>query len=118
LLLADAAVVCRGRRGVPSVQRLQARMGLTRPGDVARAMAAVPVEAVFFDCLALEGHDLRCAPLAVRKGCLQRVLPPLGGTRYGDHGGGGGAAFLEAAAEARLEGILAKRTASNYVARR
>ncbi len=117
-LLIDGEIVALDARGVPSFQRLQARMGLTRPGDVARAMAAVPVEAVFFDCLALEGHDLRRVPLAARKGCLQRVLPPLGVTRYGDHVEGAGAAFLEAAAEARLEGILAKRAASTYVARR
>jgi bifunctional non-homologous end joining protein LigD len=117
-LLIDGEIVALDAQGVPSFQRLQARMGLTRPGDVARTMATVPVEAVFFDCLALEGHDLRRVPLAARKGCLQRVLPPLGVTRYGDHVEGAGGAFLEAAAEARLEGILAKRAASTYVARR
>ena len=115
--LLDGEIVALDARGVSSFQRLQARMGLTRPGDVARAMAAVPVEAVFFDCLALEGHDLRRVPLAARKECLQRVLPPLGVTRYGDHVQAAGPAFLEAATEARLEGILAKRAASAYVAR-
>ncbi len=116
--LMDGEIVALDARGVSSFQRLQARMGLTRPGDVARAMATVPVEAVFFDCLALEGHDLRRAPLVTRKACLQRVLPPLGVARYGDHVEGAGPAFLEAAAEARLEGILAKRAQSAYVARR
>ncbi len=116
--LMDGEIVALDTRGVSSFQRLQARMGLTRPGDVARAMAAVPVEAVFFDCLALEGHDLRRAPLVTRKACLQRVLPPLGVARYGDHVAGSGPAFHEAAAEARLEGIVAKRATSTYVARR
>ena len=116
--LMDGEIVALDARGVSSFQRLQARMGLTRPGDVARAMATVPVEAVFFDCLALEGHDLRRVPLVTRKACLQRVLPPLGVARYGDHVEGAGPAFLEAAAEARLEGIVAKRAQSAYVARR
>jgi bifunctional non-homologous end joining protein LigD len=116
--LMDGEIVALEAQGVSSFQRLQARMGLTRPGDVARAMAAVPVNAVFFDCLALEGHDLRRAPLVTRKACLQRVLPPLGVARYGDHVEGAGPAFLEAAAEARLEGIVAKRARSGYVARR
>jgi bifunctional non-homologous end joining protein LigD len=116
--LIDGEIVALGVRGVPSFQRLQARMGLTRPGDVARAMVAVPVEAVFFDCLALEGHDLRRLPLATRKACLERILPPLGLARYGDHMQGSGQAFLEAAAEARLEGIVAKRAASAYAGRR
>ena len=116
--LIDGEIVALGPRGVPSFQRLQARMGLTRPDDVARAMATVPVEAVFFDCLALEGHDLRRLPLAARKACLERVLPPRGVARFGDHVEGAGPAFLEAAAEAGLEGIVAKRRTSAYVPRR
>ena len=117
-LLIDGEIVALDARGVPSFQRLQARMGLTRAGDVARAMGPAPVEAVFFDCLALEGHDLRQVPLVTRKACLQRVLPPLGIARYGDHVLDAGPAFLDAADEARLEGIVAKRAASAYVARR
>ena len=116
--LMDGEIVALDAQGVPSFQQLQARMGLARPGDVARAMVAVPVEAVFFDCLALEGHDLRRVPLTARKACLQRVLPPLGVARFGGHVEGAGPAFLEAAAAARLEGIVAKRAASAYVARR
>ena len=116
--LIDGEIVALGPRGVPSFQRLQARMGLTRPGDVARAMVTVPVEAVFFDCLALEGHDLRRLPLAARKACLERVLPPRGVARFGDHVEGAGPAFLQAAAEAGLEGIVAKLLTSAYVPRR
>jgi bifunctional non-homologous end joining protein LigD len=116
--LIDGEIVALDGRGVPSFQRLQARMGLTRPGDVIRVMATVPVEAVFFDCLALEGHDLRHLPLALRKACLERLLPPLGLARYGGHVVGEGPAFLEAAADARLEGIVAKRVASAYQVRR
>src|SRR5262249_2241581 len=77
-----------------------------------------PVEAVFFDCLALEGYDLQQVPLEGRKACLQRILPPLGVTRFGDHVESAGPAFLEAATEARLEGIVAKRRAGLYVPRR
>ena len=73
--LIDGEIVALDGGGVPSFQRLQARMGLTRPGDVARAMAAVPAEAVFFDCLALEGHDLRRLSLTARKACLVLELP-------------------------------------------
>jgi bifunctional non-homologous end joining protein LigD len=116
--LIDGEIVALDARGVPSFQRLQARMGLTRPPDVARATVAVPVEAVFFDCLALEGHDLRKAPLAVRKACLERALPPLGIARYGSHVPEAGPAVLAAASEARLEGIVAKRAESAYTAGR
>jgi bifunctional non-homologous end joining protein LigD len=116
--LIDGEIVALDARGVSSFQRLQARMGLSHPGDVVRAMATVPVEAVFFDCLALEGHDLRRVPLDARKACLARILPPLGVARFGDHVEAAGPAFFEAADEARLEGIVAKRRTSLYVPRR
>jgi bifunctional non-homologous end joining protein LigD len=114
----DGEIVALDARGTPSFQRLQARIGLTRPADVTRAMATVPVQAVFFDCLALEGHDLRSLPLAARKACLGRVLPPLGVARPSDHVDGAGPAALEVAAAAGLEGIVAKQRASPYVPRR
>lgn len=116
--LLDGEIVAPDAHGVPSFPRLQARMGLTRPAEVARAMVEVPVEAVFFDCLALEGRDLRRLPLVARKACLARVLPPVGPVRYADHIAGEGAAVLEAAQEARLEGIVAKRAHGAYLGRR
>ena len=45
-------------------------------------MARVPVRAVFFDCLALEGRDLRKLALRDRKECLARVAA-AGGRRAG-----------------------------------
>src|SRR5206468_791014 len=82
---------------------------LSRPRDVAAAMARVPVRAVFFDCLMLEGHDLRRLPLLERKEMLARVLPPSGVVQAGDHVAEHGEAFFEAASEMGLEGIIAKR---------
>ncbi|MGH7370562.1 MAG: DNA polymerase ligase N-terminal domain-containing protein, partial [Candidatus Methylomirabilales bacterium] len=61
--LIDGEIVALDESGKPSFERLQARMGLTSPRDIERAVAAVPVIGVFFDCLALDGHDLRRLPL-------------------------------------------------------
>src|SRR5262249_14953979 len=83
--LLDGEIVAFDEGGRSSFQRLQARMGLADPRDVERAAAQVPVTAVFFDCLSLEGYDLRALPLARRKECLALVVPPLGTARYGDH---------------------------------
>ena len=44
-----------------------------------------PVDGVFFDCLMLDGHDLRRLPLTTRKDCLRLLVPPLGPVRYVDH---------------------------------
>ncbi len=110
----DGEIVALDERGRPSFQRLQPRMALTDPREIEAAAARVPVEGVFFDCLALDGHDLRRLPLAQRKDCLRLLVPPLGPVHYVDHVLEHGPAFLEAANEQRLEGIVAKKAASSY----
>jgi bifunctional non-homologous end joining protein LigD len=114
----DGEIVAEDESGRPSFQRLQARMGLNKPRDIAAAMARVPVRGIFFDCLGLEGHDLRKLALAGRKELLARVAPPLGTVQRCDHVVGHGEAFFEAASELGLEGIVAKRLSSSYPGRR
>jgi bifunctional non-homologous end joining protein LigD len=114
----DGEIVAHDESGRPSFGRLQKRMLLSRPRDIAAAMARVPVRAVFFDCLELEGHDLRKLPLAERKELLARVLPPLGVVSASDHIEEHGEAFFEAASEMGLEGVIAKRADSRYTGKR
>ena len=110
----DGEIVALDERGQPSFQRLQARMHLTNPRDIERAMSVAPVEGVFFDCLALDGYDLRSLPLLERKECLKRLLPRLGRARYSDHIAAAGKEFFDAASERGLEGIVGKRSHSRY----
>lgn len=112
--LIDGEIVALDERGRSSFQRLQARMHLARAADIARAQATSPVSAVFFDALALDGRDVRGLPLVERKACLALLLPARGVVRYGDHVAGDGAAFLTAAAEHGLEGVVAKRADRPY----
>ena len=114
----DGEIVALDDAGRSSFQRLQPRMALTDPRDIAFAMAQRPVVAVFFDCLMLDDRDLRRLPLVDRKECLRLLVPPLGVVRYGDHVVGEGADFFDAASEQRLEGIVAKKARSLYTGRR
>ena len=114
----DGEIVALDEHGRSSFQRLQPRMALTDPREIARAVDQVPVQAAFFDCLALDGYDLRRLPLTRRKDCLRLLVPPLGPARYVDHVVEHGQAFLDAAAAERLEGIVAKRVDSAYTAGR
>jgi len=116
--LIDGEIVALDESGKPSFERLQARMGLTNPRDIERAVVAVPVIGIFFDCLGLDGHDLRRLPLLDRKECLRLLLPPLGPVRYGDHVLEHGEAFFEVASVERLEGIVAKKVTSLYIGAR
>ncbi|HSF56882.1 MAG TPA: DNA ligase D, partial [Candidatus Binatia bacterium] len=111
----DGEIVALGERGQPSFQKLQARMHLSNPRDIQQAMSVVPVEGIFFDCLAIEGQDLRSLPLLERKEFLKRFLPDLGRARYSDHIETAGKDFFDAASERRLEGIVAKKANSRYV---
>jgi bifunctional non-homologous end joining protein LigD len=114
----DGEIIALGEDGKPSFQALQARMHLTNPRDIQRAAALVPVEAVFFDCLALDGYDLRGLPLLERKDLLKSLLPPLGMIRYGDHIPEKGEELFHAISEMGLEGIVAKKATSRYIAGR
>jgi bifunctional non-homologous end joining protein LigD len=114
----DGEIVALDASGRPSFQRLQPRMGLTDPGDVALAAQRRPAVGVFFDCLQLDDRDLRRQPLLDRKECLRWLVPALGTVRYGDHVVGEGVAFYEAASAQRLEGIVAKKARGPYPAGR
>ncbi|HXG04881.1 MAG TPA: DNA ligase D, partial [Candidatus Binatia bacterium] len=110
----DGEVVAFDAAGRTSFQRLQARMHVSRPADVAVARRQVPVQAVFFDALGLAGRDLRDLPLSERKALLALVLPRRDTASYGDHVLERGEDLFAACTEKGLEGIVAKRIASRY----
>ena len=112
-LALDGEVVALDAEGRPSFERLQRRMHLVR--DVARAAAAVPATAYFYDCLALFGRDLRGLALAERKAVLRELFPAPAAVRYADHVEGDGTEFFAAACKAGLEGVVAKRVDSRYL---
>ena len=91
-------------------------MKLTRPADVAKARAAIPVRLMLFDLLSDGGEDLRRLPFEKRRQRLEEFhrpsdcpveLSPVLDERI-EH-------ILESAQELGLEGVMAKRTDSRYV---
>jgi bifunctional non-homologous end joining protein LigD len=67
-----------------------------------------------FDLLYLDGKDLRSLPLLTRKELLSEILPDLPSVRYSDHIIESGRDFFDIAKANSLEGILAKRSSSQY----
>jgi bifunctional non-homologous end joining protein LigD len=67
-----------------------------------------------FDVLWCDGHDLMDWPLIKRKAILKKIIPDGSVIRYSDHIENQGAAFFEAAAAQKLEGIMAKDGSSRY----
>ncbi|MGZ8563717.1 MAG: DNA ligase D, partial [Candidatus Limnocylindria bacterium] len=124
----DGEVVALDADGRPDFSLLQDRTGLRgleaatgrRSRDAAppteEERAAIPLAYMVFDLLHHDGRSLLDVPLEERKRLLRRVLRPHPMVRYASHVVGEGAAFVEAAAEQGLEGIVAKRRASRYEA--
>ncbi len=102
--------------GISSFSLLQQRMQLR---DATRARrSGVPVEYWVFDCLLLDGRDLRRLPLSERRRELEAALRPKGPIRLTPSFDEGFEALFETACRHGAEGLIGKRSASTYVAGR
>jgi bifunctional non-homologous end joining protein LigD len=122
----DGEVVALDADGRPDFSLLQDRTGLRgleaatgrRSPDGARPSAderaAIPLAYMVFDILHLDGSSLLDVPLEERKRLLHRVIRPHPMVRYAAHVVAEGEAFVRAAAERGLEGVVAKRRGSRY----
>src|SRR5881409_2281913 len=99
-----------------SFSRLQGRMQNARPS--AALVAAQPVIYYLFDLVWFDGRDLTGLPLTERKDRLRDAIGFADPLRYSDHLEEDGELALEAACEQGLEGLIAKRAGSAYVAGR
>ena len=113
-LVLDGEIVALGEGGVPSFERLQQRMGLQNPDEIATADAELPVLFFAFDIVELDGYDLRRVPLEHRVEVLARVLHPGALVQPVQTFAADGVAAFEAAAALGLEGVVAKRRDSPY----
>ncbi|MGD6748419.1 non-homologous end-joining DNA ligase [Streptomyces sp. BH106] len=102
--------------GRTDFSRLQQRMGLTKPRDV--AASTVAVKYYVFDLLRLDGTDVRRLPLRTRKSLLRKALTFTDPLRFSTHRNEGGPELLADACERGWEGLIAKRADSTYQPRR
>jgi bifunctional non-homologous end joining protein LigD len=116
--LLDGEIVALDDAGVPRFERLQPRMQAGSAAAVRRGVAEQPVVYMVFDALWLDGNSTCDLPYTDRRSVLERLAlagpawqtPP---TAYGD-----GAGVLETAERLGLEGVVAKRRDSTYLAGR
>jgi bifunctional non-homologous end joining protein LigD len=114
----DGEIVALDEADRPSFPRLQRRMHVNEPAQIARLSREVPILYVLFDLLYLDGKSLTHRPYEQRRAMLEELT--LAGPAwqvtpsYVDRG----RAMLEAATQNRLEGIVAKKLDSTYEAGR
>jgi bifunctional non-homologous end joining protein LigD len=113
--IVDGEVVALDERGVPSFQKLQARMHVQDEGKIRKLRRSTPVQYEVFDILWADGEDLSRVPLRERQKRLAAAVTPMGAVRLHEPFAGEGKLLFRAAQEQGLEGIVAKRLDSPYV---
>ena len=103
-LVLDGEVVVFDRKQVSRFQLLQQRSG-------------EPLYAVF-DCLFVDGKDLRHEPLSARRAALEEVVSPKGVLLLSRRLAADGLAAYEIARRRGYEGLVAKDLSSHYVGKR
>jgi bifunctional non-homologous end joining protein LigD len=99
----DGEIVAFDEEGRPSFQLLQNR-----------GRESHPLQYMVFDIVYRDGQRLFRVPLEDRKRLLRNVIRDTALVKFSDHVVGQGKAFLRAAREKRLEGIVAKLRDSPY----
>ncbi|MBN9171580.1 MAG: ATP-dependent DNA ligase [Microbacterium sp.] len=110
----DGEIVALDTQGRPSFTRLQNRMHLTKPREIAAESRRTPVRYHLFDVVELDGKDVSTLPLSQRRELLEDVaataiapivVPPV----FDDVG-----AALAASRRFGLEGVVVKNPGSPY----
>jgi bifunctional non-homologous end joining protein LigD len=110
----DGEVVTFTEAGATSFERLQGRLGLTRPNDIRRRMQEIPVAYMIFDLLYLDGRSLMALPYRERRRLLEALGLEGPSWKTPAYHVGDGAAMFEASRLQGLEGVVAKRLESAY----
>ena len=109
----DGEIVAFDQDGRPSFQRMQDRFHRS-PEELARHRGRVPIQFIAFDLLWLDGRSLLELPLAERQARLREALVERDDVRLSQAVQGNGTAFFHQIRDLGLEGVVAKRLASQY----
>jgi bifunctional non-homologous end joining protein LigD len=110
----DGEIVAFSSDGRPDFGRLQQRMHAANATRAAELAASIAATYVVFDLLWMDGHDLTGVGYLDRRHLLTQLVEPGPSWQVPAHQIGDGAALWQAAADRRLEGIMAKVVDSTY----
>ena len=114
----DGEIVALDEHGRASFSLMQQRSGFQGPDKRRPQDRGVQIVYYVFDLLYLDGYSLLRVPLEQRKELLRKVLVPNDIVRLSEHFVGKGNLLMKAAAEQKLEGIVAKLRNSAYLQKR
>lgn len=99
-----------------SFAKLQGRIGIKDPEEARRS--GIAVFYYVFDLMFVDGYEVTAVGLEHRKNLLRQALDFRSPVRFVTHRNTQGEAFYREACGQGLEGLIAKRRASEYVGRR
>jgi bifunctional non-homologous end joining protein LigD len=114
----DGEIALLDQRGVSHFELIQPRIHLQDANAIAKMAQRNPAHLFVFDLLYLDGRDLRRELLDERKRLLKQIVKPFALLRVSESFDGSGPELLDAARQAGLEGLIAKRKKSVYESRR
>jgi len=114
--LIDGEIVALTKAGRPDFALLQKRMNLNRKSDVDAAAAATPVQFLAFDLLERDGRNLTTLPYAERRNALEALLESRGAIQVPPAFEGSIDDAMRTSRSLGLEGVIAKRRSSTYLA--
>ena len=114
----DAELVVTGVDRFPSFARLRRRAIMRLPKSIWAAADEHPSTLCVFDCLILEGRDIRALPLLKRKELIARCIECIPGVQPVSYFETDGVTAFAAAVDVGAEGIVAKKADSPYRAGR
>lgn len=103
-------------RGKPDFRMLSKREHINDPQKIKNISRQYPASFVVFDILYRDGADLTVKPLFERKTVLEEILKESDNVQRCDYIRGGGIRYYNAAVERGLEGVMAKKIDSPYLA--
>ena len=113
-VLLDGEIVALDARGRPDFGRLQQRMNLAKPAEIAAAAASVPVQYFVFDVLESGGESRAKEPYTRRRELLAGLVHDADALRMPPAFDGDVDAAIESSRALGLEGVMAKKTDSTY----
>ena len=114
----DGELVVLNDLGVPQFERLRWRSLMRIHKEIVHASAKEPAAIFAFDLLSLKGKDMQRRPLLYRKEVLREAIADASRIKYASHIWERGEALYDQVDKLEVEGIVAKRSDSTYVAGR
>ncbi len=115
VVVLDGEIVALDADGKSDFGLLQRRMKLTKPHDIARTAAQVPVRLLLFDVLHLDGVSLLRKTYDIRRKVLETLNPSGDSFSVPPPMAGPAASALALTKERHWEGIIAKKADSVYL---